>query len=272
MTRAFPFEGYVRSARKSGYFEMVRRVANWAGHQARVLDFGAGPCDKTALFELVGFNVTAFDTLEDAWHQLDDNQEKILEFADLLGIEYLLPSEDRPLPFLGEMFDVVMIHDVLEHWHSSPRVILNKLLGCLRSEGLLVITVPNAANLRKRLSILFGRTNYNRFEYFYWYPGTWKGHVREYVRDDLELVNTFLGLEQLELSSYSLQLDVLPSYLRRPFQLLTVIFPGFRDSWMLISRKPNGWTPRYEPTPAQFSSAFGDQYYNYSEAEFDWRS
>ena len=33
----FPFKGYINIARKSGYFEMVRRVAKWAGKSARIL-------------------------------------------------------------------------------------------------------------------------------------------------------------------------------------------------------------------------------------------
>lgn len=270
VNQEFPFEGYIRPARKTGYFEMVRKIAKWTKRDARVLDFGAGPCDKTALFSQTGMNVTAFDNLEDAWHKLGNNRSMILEFAKRMGIRYLLPRPEEPLPFKGEQFDVVMTHDVLEHWHSSPRVILNILLGCLKPGGVLAITVPNAANLRKRIHILLGKTNYNRFEYFYWYPGLWNGHVREYVQNDLKLLNKYLGLECLDLSSYSLQLDVLPRYLRKSFSVISGLFPGVRDSWMLISRKPENWSPNFKPNSDQFERAFGGQYFDYSHADFDW--
>jgi hypothetical protein len=118
--------------------------------------------------------------------------------------------------------------------------------------------------------LLIGKTNYNKFEYFYWYPGLWRGHIREYVRNDLILLNKFLGLEMLELSTYHLQLDALPSFARKWFVAFSHFLPGFRDSWMLISRKPLNWKYRFKPSHEEFEKAFGTQYYNYSNADFDW--
>ena len=268
----FPFEGYVKEGRKSGYQDMVKKIAKWSGTDVSVLDFGAGPCDKTAMFSLSGMRVTAFDTLEDAWHKLEGNKEKILDFSKQMGIEYCLPTAENPLPFLENQYDVLMSHDVVEHLHSSPRVLLNKLLQCVKPGGILAITVPNAANLRKRIHLMMGKTNYNKFDYFYWYPGMWNGHVREYVYNDLFQLNEYLGLELLELSAYSLQLDVLPKYARKPFHLLTTLAPGVRDSWMLISRKPEDWQPLFAPNVTQFQSAFGSQYFDYTGVDFDWES
>lgn len=270
INREFPFDGYIREGRKSGYFDMVTRIAKWSGREVSVLDFGAGPCDKTAMFSKAGMKVTAFDTLQDAWHKLEGNRDKILQFAADAGIEYCLPTEDIPFPFLLEQYDVLMSHDVLEHLHSSPRVLLNKILPCLKPGGLVAITVPNAANLRKRIHLLFGKTNYNRFEYFYWYPGMWHGHIREYVRNDLKLLNDFLGLELLELGTYNLQLDVLPRSTRKAYTVFASLFPGIRDSWMLVSRKPENWEPLFQPNLSQFQEALGSQYFDYSGAQFDW--
>jgi SAM-dependent methyltransferase len=224
------------------------------------------------MFSLTGMKVTAFDTLEDAWHKLDGNQQKILDFAHSVGIEYYLPTDDNALPFLSKKYDVIMSHDVLEHFHSSPRVLMNKILQCLKPNGILAITVPNAANLRKRLHLLAGKTNYNKFEYFYWYPGMWNGHVREYVKQDLQLLNQFLNLELLELSTYHLHLDVLPAWARPLYTSLTCIAPGFRDSWMLISRKPEDWSPKFKPNSEQYEKAFRGQYFDYSQVDFDWEA
>ena len=266
----FPFKGYIQSARKSGYFEMVRKVVKWSGRDAKVLDFGAGPCDKTALFALIGMEVEAYDTLQDAWHQLDDNKEKLLTFANSMGINYYLPNDENEYTFSNKQYDVLMLHDVIEHFHSSPRSTLNKLLMYVRPGRILAITVPNAANLRKRMHLLVGKTNYSRFDYYYWYPGIWRGHVREYVKNDLILLTKFLGLDLLELSTYHLQLDVLPAIARRLFIIFSKVFPGTRDSWILICRKPVDWKQRLEPNSDEFKYAFGNQYYDYSKANFDW--
>ena len=189
-----------------------------------------------------------------------------------MNIKYVLPTNEKPLPFLEDQFDVLMSHDVLEHFHSSPRVLMNKLLTCVKPGGIIATTVPNAANLRKRIHLALGKTNYNKFDYFYWYPGTWNGHVREYVKDDLIKLNNYLNLEMLELSSYSLHLDVLPKILRRPYELLTSLVPSVRDSWMLISKKPENWQPQLKPNKEQYKKAFYRQYFDYSKAEFDWES
>lgn len=268
----FPFHNYINPARKSGYFDMVKKVEKWSGVDVDVLDFGAGPCDKTALFAKVGMNVTAFDTLNDSWVKQDNNRQKILDFAAGFGIDYQLPTDENRFPFMEKKFDVIMSHDVLEHFHSSPRILLNKLLECLKPGGLLVTTVPNAANLRKRLHLLVGKTNYNRYDYFYWYPGRWNGHVREYVKLDLELMNRYLQLEKVELSSYHLQLDALPLPLRAPFKLLSNLMPGVRDSWMLVSRKPLDWTSQVKPSPEQIKQALGWHYHDMSQYDYDWES
>lgn len=268
----FPFKNYINPARKSGYFDMVKKVVKWAGTDVDVLDFGAGPCDKTALFAKVGMSVTAFDTLNDSWVKKDNNRKKILDFAVDCGVDYLLPSEQDASPWDSKTYDVIMSHDVLEHFHSSPRILLNKLLERLKPGGLLVTTVPNAANLRKRIHLLVGKTNYNRYDYFYWYPGTWNGHVREYVRKDLELLNQYLKLEMVELSSYHLQLDALPSLLRGPFRVASHLMTGVRDSWMLVSRKPENWTSQIEPSKQQIKDALGWHYFDMSQYEYDWES
>jgi 2-polyprenyl-3-methyl-5-hydroxy-6-metoxy-1,4-benzoquinol methylase len=272
LNERFPFKNYINPARKSGYFDMVKKVAKWSGTDVDVLDFGAGPCDKTALFAKSGMRVTAFDTLNDSWVKKDNNRQKILDFAAALGIDYLLPTMENDSPWNSKKYDVIMSHDVLEHFHSSPRILLNRLLECLKPGGLLITTVPNAANLRKRLHLLVGKTNYNRYDYFYWYPGSWNGHVREYVSKDLELLNQYLKLEKVELSSYHLQLDALPAVLRRPYIVASHLVPGVRDSWMLVSRKPENWTSQIEPSKQQIKDALGWHYFDMSQYEYDWES
>jgi len=268
----FPFSNYINPARKSGYFDMVKKFAKWSGVDVEVLDFGAGPCDKTALFASVGMRVTAFDTLNDSWVRKDNNRQKILDFAASFEIDYKLPTAENPSPWASKRYDVIMSHDVLEHFHSSPRILLNKLLECLKPGGLLVTTVPNAANLRKRMHLLVGKTNCNRYDYFYWYPGAWYGHVREYVKNDLELLNKYLRLDKVELSSYYLQLDALPTLLRTPYKIATYFAPGVRDSWMLVSRKPENWVSQIESSSQQIKSALGWHYFDMSQYDYDWES
>src|SRR4030042_560440 len=72
-----------------------------------------------------------------------------------LGIDFKL-SNNGYILFEKSSFDMLMMHDVLEHLHDSPRDLLNDLLELVKPEGYLFITVPNAVNIKKRISVLFG--------------------------------------------------------------------------------------------------------------------
>jgi SAM-dependent methyltransferase len=155
-----------------------------------------------------------------------------------------------------------MLHDVIEHFHASPRPLLNQMIANMNPGGLLVLTVPNAGNIRKRLHLLAGKTNYPKYDYFYWYPGKWDGHVREYVRGDLQSLVEFLGLDLVKLQTFHIHLDILSPPTRALWQLVSKAIPNTRDSFYLIARKPDNWEPRERPTREQFESAFGRQYFS----------
>jgi len=241
----FPFEGYMSTATepRSAHMNIANVVLGHLEAGATIFDFGCGPCDKTAILQLLGYRCSGFDPLEDNWHTLPGNRENILRFADECGIDFRL-ADGGDLPFERESFDMVMMNDVLEHLHDSPRDLLNDLLELCKPEGLLLVTVPNAVNVRKRLDVLFGRTNLPRFDGYYWYPGCWKGHVREYVRDDLVKLAGFLDLEILELRGCDHMLEKLPKAAIPIYLLATKFLDGLKDSWMLLARKRPNWKAR----------------------------
>lgn len=217
---------------------------------SKVLDFGAGPADKTAVVQLMGYQCTAYDDLQDTWHLEKDNRQKILNFAADLGINYVVAT-DRTLPFEPESFDMFMIHDVIEHLHDSPRDLFNSLMEKVKPGGLFYVTAPNAGNIRKRVDILRGRTNYSPFGVFYWNQGPWRGHIREYVHDDIVKLAEYMGLEVLELRSVHHMIQKVPRRARGLFRAVTTVFPGWRDTWQLVARRPPGWKPRYTLPPEE---------------------
>jgi hypothetical protein len=84
------------------------------------------------------------------------------------------------------------------------------------------------------------------YESFYWYPGKWRGHVREYVYDDLQQMANYLGLEIAELRGCHHLLSRVPTAIRPAYLLATKVFSGWRDSWSLVARKPADWQPNTE--------------------------
>jgi SAM-dependent methyltransferase len=250
----FPFPGYFDPF-LSGHLSVAQTVARHLAPGDSVLDFGAGPADKTAVLATLGYKCTAMDDLSDEWHKRGDARRSILEFADEMGIDYItLNSGELPE---STQFDMVMLHDVLEHMHDSPKDLLNDLLGRVREGGYLYITVPNHVNLRKRIAVLRGKTALPQFELFYWYPGPWRGHVREYTKGDCLALARALELEPVEIRGVHHMLQQVPPRLLRLYLAASRLAPATRDTWSMVARKPAGWKPRTELGDQEFRELTG---------------
>jgi 2-polyprenyl-3-methyl-5-hydroxy-6-metoxy-1,4-benzoquinol methylase len=261
----FPFQGYIRLRRKGAYLRLVRE-AHRVLKEGRILDFGAGPADKTALFSLTGFEVVAFDDFEDPWHKVDDNRAKILRFAERAGVEYRHQGSFTELFSSGERFDMIMLHHVLEHLHDSPKDLMLLLLEMLKPGGYLFVSVPNAGNIRKRLALALGGTNLPNYSSYYWYPGPFRGHVREYVKGDLEQLAQFLNLRVVRLASYFHFPQRLPAVPLWLLDRLSFVAPGWRDSWLMVAQKPEkNWSPERARSGNDLAESLGkSEYYDYS--------
>jgi len=235
----FPIPNYIGdTVSVNSYASVARTVQRHLPAGKRILDFGCGPMDKTAVLQQLGYVCAGYDDLGDHWHHT--RREIIMKFAREQGIDFRLAGPDFPFP--PRTFDMVMMHDVLEHLHDSPRELLTTLVATIRDGGLLFATVPNAGNIRKRISLMFGGTNLPNFDYYYWLPDPWRGHVREYVRGDLVKLASYMGLRIKELKSAHHMLFRVPPALRRSYRVATAVVPGWRDTWVLVAEKPIGWT------------------------------
>jgi 2-polyprenyl-3-methyl-5-hydroxy-6-metoxy-1,4-benzoquinol methylase len=255
VTETFPFPGYIEPE-LSGHYTVAQTVQQFLKPGARILDFGAGPADKTAVLAALGYHCTAVDDLQDEWHKRGGARQLILDFAAKLDIEYL-PLDGGGLPDTTEPFDMVMLHDVLEHLHDSPRDLLLELLTRVRDEGYLFVTVPNHVNLRKRLAVLRGRTSHPPYELYYWYPGNWRGHVREYTEGDCVALAKALGLEVREIRGTHHMLSKVPPRLRRAYLAVSKVIPSTRDTWSMVAQKPPGWVAKPELDDAEFRELTG---------------
>jgi 2-polyprenyl-3-methyl-5-hydroxy-6-metoxy-1,4-benzoquinol methylase len=241
----FPFQGYMRPepAARGPYSNVANTVLRHLRPGSTILDFGCGPCDKTAVLQFLGFDCAGYDDLQDEWHKSPGVRDRILAFANKCGIDFRQATAGA-LPFDKHSFDMVMLQDIVEHLHDSPRLLLNDLLELVKPNGLLFVTVPNAVNIRKRIDVLFGRTNLPPFDSFYWDPGSWRGHVREYVRNDLARLAEYLDLDVLELRGCDHMLEKVPRSLLPAYLLVTRSLRGWKDSWLLVARKKQNWSPK----------------------------
>ena len=241
----FPFDGYM-DYRKGVYLETAKTILRYLQPGDRILDFGSGPCDRTAVIQTLGFQCSACDDLQDYWHTIEGNRHKIVAFAREFGIDFKLTSGEC-LPFKRSSFDMLMMHDVLEHLHDSPRHLLNNLLMLVKAGGYFFTTVPNAVSVQRRTYAVLGKTYLPRFEHYYWYPGPWRGHIREYTKDDLVKLSEFLDLDVIELRGHHSRLrklKKLPRIVRLVYLGMTGVFEEWRDCWLLVAKKRPGWVPK----------------------------
>ena len=56
-------------------------------------------------------------------------------------------------------FDIILFGDVIEHTRA-PLAILEESHALLKPDGRIIVSLPNVANLRVRLGLLFGKFNY----------------------------------------------------------------------------------------------------------------
>jgi SAM-dependent methyltransferase len=115
----FPFPDYIQIPR--GHLEVARTVARLLPPGSRVLDFGAGPADKT-----VRTTGTRSPTLV----------RKCWTTPRNMGIDYI-PMNGKDIPPTTGEFDMVMSHDVLEYLHDPPHYLFTELMKRVRTGGYL---------------------------------------------------------------------------------------------------------------------------------------
>jgi 2-polyprenyl-3-methyl-5-hydroxy-6-metoxy-1,4-benzoquinol methylase len=254
----FPFPGYV-DALADGSTSIAKLIMKYVAPSpaVKILDFGCGPGDKTAVLAALGYQCSGYDNLQDDWHKVPENRAAIFKFYSAMNMDFHESMQGEPFPWPANMFDVVMTNDVIEHIHDSPRTSFNGLVNMIKEGGYFLVSVPNAVNIRKRIDVARGRTNYQQFNFYYWHPDPWRGHVREYTKGDLRELAENLGLKIVELKAGDHMLRRIPKALHAPYLAVTGIFPAWKDTWLLLAQKPSGWKPR-ELSREELSKMFVD--------------
>ena len=108
--------------------DLIHRYGELTGK--RILDVGCG----------LGTYVRKMSAFSDQVYGVDIDAEKVAEASHELRNIYQAPAEK--LPFPDSFFDVVLLHEVLEHVQDD-RAALGEALRVTRPAGRVVIFVPN---------------------------------------------------------------------------------------------------------------------------------
>jgi len=97
-----------------------------------------------------------------------------------------------------ESVEAITSFDMIEHLHASPKELLHDAMRRLQPDGVLILGVPNCVNLRKRLTVPFGRGQWSEFSTWY-EPKVFRGHVREPDIQDLRRIAQDLSLSDYQI-------------------------------------------------------------------------
>jgi 2-polyprenyl-3-methyl-5-hydroxy-6-metoxy-1,4-benzoquinol methylase len=126
-------------------------VRSMVGSNHEVLDIGCGEGDFAAALKENGNRVTGVDLLPQPGNPAAFEQFFSADLDD--GISPVVNA-------LGDKrFDRVLLLDILEHLRSPDRI-LTQCRALLNTNGQLIVSLPNIANITIRLMLLFGRFDY----------------------------------------------------------------------------------------------------------------
>jgi 2-polyprenyl-3-methyl-5-hydroxy-6-metoxy-1,4-benzoquinol methylase len=137
----------IKHSRSSSHYYARQMV----GSNHNVLDIGAGEGFFAAELAANGNRVTGID------NRLTPVETSRFERYFTADLEDGIAQVIRQLD--GQRFDRVLLLDVLEHLRS-PEMILRQAQEVLKRQGLLIVSLPNIANIYVRLTLLFGRFDY----------------------------------------------------------------------------------------------------------------
>jgi len=172
-----------------------------------------------------------------------NNVDVIREFASSNGINFHQQAPgDYSIPFQENAFDVVTALSIVEHLHSSPVDLLNTVGRHLKIGGLVVIVMPNSVNFRKRLAVIFGRSNYSPVDELYYSVGEYRGHVREYTLSETKRIVELSGFDIVHASWFEhFAYDKLSGISLSIYLFLGKIVHSFRSGILVVAKKPENW-------------------------------
>lgn len=157
------------------------------------------------------------------------------------GVELI--SRDVVASGIGDFtnsFDVITCFDSIEHWHNSPKRTLHQAMHAMVRGGTMIIGVPNALNVRKRISWLLGTGQWSSMESWY-EQDVFRSHVREPSVSDLEYIAKDIGLTDVFICGRNWSGLISPHKYRRAaariFDRALRLRPSLCSDLYLIGRK-----------------------------------
>lgn len=166
-------------------------IVRTKGTDISLWDLGGGLGVFAAAAARLGIRATLVDDFVDL--ALRGADAAAIDALEHMGVNVVRHDFDSGPTPLGENIDVVTTFHTIEHLHSSPRATYHRVADALAPGGVFIIAGPNAANLRKRITVPLKGSGWSTMDDWYMQP-RFRAHVREPVANDLRLIADDIGL------------------------------------------------------------------------------
>lgn len=184
-----------RKAHARRFCRSLALIQKWAppDRPVRVLELGSAPYYFTLLLhqalpcQIVGVNVEAGVWPGEAQSATGPKMVRLRWGAGDAALEleiHVFNIEKDPFPFADNSFDMVLCMEVIEHLTYSPTHMLTESHRVLRQGGKLVLSTPNAINMKQTAALLCNRS----MEFPYSGYGIYGRHQREFTVQELRLL------------------------------------------------------------------------------------
>jgi SAM-dependent methyltransferase len=176
------------------HLELVQRFAPPKGV---VCDIGGGIGVFSPGLSALGYRSILVDDFRDSVTVNRGVDEAVFTAHRKYGVEVVSRNVITDhVDFPDGSLDVVTSFECLEHLHHSPRRLLHALKKALKPKGVMILSVPNCCNVRKRFSMLAGTYYWSAIRDWY-EPDVFRAHVREPNLSDLRYICNDLGMKTI---------------------------------------------------------------------------
>lgn len=226
-----------------GYAE--QQVGEFGFPDLKVVDYDQTVCSKKIL-NIGGGNCSDlwFLAKHNNVHLVDGSQIAV-EQATHKGMHAQVGDASKQLPFEDRIFDIVVLKDILEHIYN-PMDLLQEAKRVLKSDGYIIISLPNHFYLPFRLRIFFGgnliwkslmhnhKQYFEEWNYMHIRFFTWRGVKKMLQSAGLCIQKTYWDFGTLAhysdplMYEYAFRLNKKKIVTRKQWVLYKILVPGYK--------------------------------------------
>lgn len=200
-------------------YSVHQKIINFIGVNKKVLDVG---CSKGTLAKRMNQNECEVIGIE-IDKEAAQNAERYLHELILGNVESVYLNSEYE-----NYFDIIIFADVLEHL-KEPLDVIKRFKEYLKNDGHIIISLPNVANWRIRLKLLFGHFEYEEYGILD------RNHLRFFNEKNAKKMVYDAGLEIYKFDLTVGDLKLFPKF----FHSIGMIRPNLLAFQFLIIAKKN---------------------------------